>query len=101
MGETIRYGVRPAERRCLIYSTKRKKRTETLVRREKYYVRIVTLQLLNGRRHNHKMEKIKLNNADDNSNGNDTTTTQAENKDGYYGYNKNDTRRKKATQIQY
>ena len=33
---------------------------------------------------NKKVERIKLNNADNNSYGNDTTTTQAEDKDGYY-----------------
>jgi len=31
-----------------------------------------------------RVERIKLNNADDDSNGNDTTTTQVEDKDGYY-----------------
>ena len=42
-----------------------------------------------------RVERIKLNNADDNSNGNDTTTTtqvevEVEDKDGYYKQDKDD-----------
>ena len=36
-----------------------------------------------------RVERIKLNNADD-SNGNDMTTTQVEDKDGYYKQDKDD-----------
>ena len=41
-----------------------------------------------------RLERIKLNNADDNGNGNDTTTTmtqvEVEDKDGYYRQDKGD-----------
>ena len=37
-----------------------------------------------------RVERIKLNNADDDSNGNDTTTTQVEDKDRYYKQDKHD-----------
>jgi len=55
-----------------------------------------------------RVERIKLNNAEDDSNDTTTTQVEVEDKDGYYmqdkdddTYNKNDTRRKMTTPIQY
>jgi len=41
-------------------------------------------EAFNGRRHNHKVEWIKLNNAEDDSNDTTTTQVEVEDKDEYY-----------------